>query len=190
MSWTEIKKYYGFSKPYDFNRAIPALLNIPFLVLFFSKLYFSVLRDSRTHLYGSLGQFGPYSAYEMYFYYAYIFVGFLLFNSFIPRSKIYWPLFIWFSMEFCLGVWGSGLVPLDSRTIFAHRYLYHPLLQATPAPNFSGRNGDLFIVHNSLGMRDTNNSPDDLKREGLSSPTADRRPMTCKSAKGRHGSKS
>ena len=167
MSWTEVKRYYGFSKPYNFSVAIPALLNVPFLLLFCSKLYFSLLRDSRTHLYGSLGQFGRFAAYEIYFYYAYVFAGFLLFNLFIRNSKIYWPLFIWFSMELCLGVWGAGLAPLDSRTIFAHRYIYHPLLQATPAPNFNGRNGDLSIVHNALGMRDTNNSPVDLKREGL-----------------------
>jgi len=167
MSWTEVKKYYGFSKPYDFNVAIPAILNVLFLALYLSKLYFSFLRDSRTHLYGSLGQFGPLSPYEIYFYYSYIFMGFLLFNFFIKNSKIYWPLFIWFSLELCLGVWGAGLAPLDSRTVFAHRYIYHPLLQATPAPNFSGRNGDLFIVHNALGMRDTNNSPADVKREGL-----------------------
>jgi hypothetical protein len=167
MSWTDIKKYYGFSKPYNFNVAIPALLNVPFLLLFLIKLYGSLLRDSRTHLDGDLGQFGPFSAYEIYYFYAYVFLGFLLFNFFIKNNRIYWPLFIWFSLELCLGVWGAGLAPLDSKTEFAHRYNYHPLLQGTPVPNFSGRNGDLAIVHNALGMRDSSNSPADLKREGL-----------------------
>jgi hypothetical protein len=167
MKWTDIKKFYGFVRPYNFNVAVPALLNIPFLLLFLAKLYGSLLRDSRTHLYGNLGQFGPHSAFEIYYYYGYIFAGFLLFNLAIKNSKIYWPLFIWFSMELCLGVWGAGLSPLDSKTEFAHRYNYHPLLQGTPAPNFSGRNGDLFIVHNALGMRDTNNATDNVKTGGL-----------------------
>lgn len=167
LRWTEIKKYYGFSKPYNFNVAIPALLNIPFLLLFLVKLYGSLLRDSRTHLDGNLGQFGPNSAFEIYYYYGYVLAGFLLFNLAIKNSKIYWPLFLWFSMELCLGVWGVGLSPLDSKTEFAHRYNYHPLLQGTPAPNFRGRNGDLFIVHNALGMRDTNNPTVNVKRDGL-----------------------
>ena len=126
-----------------------------------------MLRDSRTHLYGSLGQFGRFAAYEIYFYYAYIFIGFLLFNLFIRKSKIYWPLFIWFSMELCLGVWGAGLAPLDSRTVFAHRYIYHPLLQATPAPNSADGTAIYLSSITPLGMRDTNNSPANVKREGL-----------------------
>jgi len=165
LSWSGLKRFYGFAKPYDFNVAIPALLNIPFLLLFLIKLYGSLLRNGRAHLEGNLGQFGPYAIYEIYFFYIYVFAGFILFNIFIRKRKIYYPLFIWFSIELCLGVW--GLMPMDSKTVLVHPYDYHPLLQGSPIPDFRGRNRDLSIAHNSLGMRDTGNSPRDVTREGL-----------------------
>ena len=166
-SWTEIKRFYGFAKPYDFNIAIPALLNIPFFVLLAVKFYGEISRDSHVRFFATAGGHAPGRIPEMYYFYAYVFLGFLLFNWQIRNRRIYWPLFIWFSMELCLGVWGAGLLPASARTRFAHRYDYHPLLQGVPARNFDGENGDLRIVHNALGMRATQNSPNDLKRDGL-----------------------
>jgi len=166
-SWTDIKRFYGFDKPYDFNVAIPALLNIPFLLLLAAKFLGEMARDGHVQFFGKShgGVLGRIP--ELYHFYAYVFVGFLLFNWQIRNRRIYWPLFIWFLIELCLGVWGTGLLPYSARTQFAHRYQYHPLLQGTPEPNFDGESGDLRIVHNALGMRDTRNSIADLKRDGL-----------------------
>jgi hypothetical protein len=165
--WTEIKRIYGFAKPYDFNVAIPALLNIPFLILMAVKFYGELARDSHVRFFGATGEVASGRIPEMYFFYAYVLMGFLLFNWQIRNPKIYWPLFIWFSIELCLGVWGAGLLPASARTQFAHRYDYQSLLQGTPAPDFNGENGDLRIIHNALGMRDTKYPPEDLKRGGL-----------------------
>ena len=165
--WTKIKTYYGFSKPYDFNIAIPALMNVIFLAIVLVKFIVALGNNNRARIYGPVERNFLTFPSEMYYFYFYILFGILLLTIFIKRKKIYWPLLIWFVIEFCLGGWGKGLAPFDSRTAFDSRFNYHPLLQAVPAPNFKGRNDDLFIAHNSIGLRDTNNSTENLTPNGL-----------------------
>jgi len=165
--WTKIKTYYGFSKPYDFNVAIPALLNAAFFLALVIKFVGALINNNKARIYGPIERNFLTFPSEMFYFYAYIFIGLILLNSFIRNKKIYWPLLIWFLIEFCLGAWGKGLSPFDSRTAFDNRYNYHALLQAVPAPNFKGRNENLLIAHNSIGLRDSNNSIENLTRNGL-----------------------
>ena len=167
MSWAGVKKYYGFAKPYDFNVAIPALLNAAFFIAVVAKFIGALHNNNKARIYGPIERNFLNFPSEMFYFYIYIFIGLILLNLFIRNKKLYWPLFIWFLIEFSLGGWGKGLSPFDARTAFDDRFQYHPLLQATLLPNFKGRNDDLFIAHNSVGLRDTNNSVDQLKREGL-----------------------
>jgi hypothetical protein len=165
--WSQIKKFYGFSKPYDFNVAIPALLNATFFVALVVKFVQALIANNKARIYGPVERNFLTFPSEMFYFYIYIFVGLVLLNVFIKRKKIYWPLFVWFAIEFCLGVGGRGLAPFDAATAFDDRYVYHPLLQGTPVPNFRGRGVRHLIAHNAIGQRDTGNSPENLSREGL-----------------------
>ena len=167
MSWTEVKRFYGFSKPYRFNVAIPAMLNAAFLLLVIIKFVGALINNNNARIYGPTERNFLTFPSEMFFFYLYMIVGFILLNLFITKPKLYWPLFVWFLVEFCLGVWGKGLAPFDSRTEVENRFDYHPLLQGAPAPNFKGQKDGILFAHNSLGLRDTNNSVDVTTRDGL-----------------------
>ena len=166
-AWTKIKTFYGFSKPYDFNVAIPALLNAVLFVLVVIKFIGALINNNKARIYGPVERNFLTFPSEMFYFYIYIFIGIILLTVFIRNTKLYWPLLIWFSVEFFLGAWGKGLAPFDSRTAFDNRFNYHALLQGVPTPNFKGRNQHLLIVHNSLGLRDFNNSFENLTRNGL-----------------------
>jgi hypothetical protein len=167
MNWTGLKTYYGFGKPYDFHVAIPALLNAGFLLLIIVKFASALHNNNKARIYGPIERNFLNFPSEMFYFYLYILIGLVFLNLFIRKKKLYWPLFVWFLLEFSLGAWGKGLSPFDARTAFDDRFQYHPLLQATLVPNFKGRNDGLFVAHNSAGLRDTNNSLDRLKRNGL-----------------------
>ena len=156
MTWTDLKKAYGFNKPYDFNLAVPALLNIGFLGLFIIMVAWGLV---------ARGHFTFNS--ERFYFYVYVFAGIVLATLAIGKRWLYWPLLIFFLLEFSLGVWGKGLTPADAGTEFDHRSNYHPLLQTTLAPNFRTDNGQLTLTHNSLGMRDTGAPIPPLKTDGL-----------------------
>jgi hypothetical protein len=165
--WAKVKKFYGFSKPHDFNVAIPALLNGAFFLAFLAKFVQALINNNKARIYGPVERNFLTFPSEMFYFYIYIFIGLVLLNVVIKCKRIYWPLFVWFAIEFCLGAFGRGLSPFDSTAEFENRYVYHPLLQGTPLPNFKGRNGRRFIVHNAIGQRDSGNSPDNLSRKGL-----------------------
>jgi hypothetical protein len=155
-SWAKLKRAYGFSKPYNFNLAIPAMLTAAFAFLFVVVALYGVIFS---------GYFALRS--ERFLFDLYILIGLALIFLAIGRRRIFWPLFVWFLIEFSLGSWAKGLAPFDARNEFERKFNYHPLLQSVPVPNFRGDNGRLAIVHNSLGMRDTGNPISPLKREGL-----------------------
>jgi hypothetical protein len=166
-SWGKIKRFYGFSKPYDFNVAIPGLLNAAFFLAFLVKFIQALIANNKTRIYGPVEKNFLTFPSEMFYFYIYIFIGLIFLNRFIKRKRIYWPLFAWFALEFCLGIWGKGLSPVDANIEFSSPFVYHPLLQGEPLPNFEGRSGTRVIAHNSIGQRDTGNSPDNLSRDGL-----------------------
>jgi hypothetical protein len=154
--WVKIKKLYGFSKPYDFNVAIPALLTAAFVFLFLLVTLYGIVVRGNLTLHS-----------ERFLFDLYILIGAALIFLAIGRLKIFWPLFVWFLIEFSLGSWAKGLAPFDAGNEFTSNFRYHPLLQSAPVPDFRGSNARLTIVHNSLGMRDTGNPISPLKREGL-----------------------
>lgn len=154
--WAKLKQSYGFTKPYDFNLAIPAILASAFVCLFVLVTLYGILVG---------GYFTFHS--ERFLFDLYIIFGLGLIFLAIGRRKLFWPLFVWFLIEFSLGSWAKGLAPFDARNEFERKFNYHALLQSTPVPNFHGDNGKLTIVHNSLGLRDTGNPISPLKREGL-----------------------
>jgi len=166
-SWNKLKTAYGFTKPYDFNVAIPALLNVAFFLLVFVKFIGALINNNKARIYGPVERNFLTFPSEMYYFYLYILIGILLLFLFIRKKKIYWVLLVWFAVEFFLGAWGKGLSPFDSRAASDTRYAYHPLLQAVLVPDFKARNEGLLMAHNALGLRDSNISTENLTRNGL-----------------------
>ena len=156
MNWAKIKKFYGFSKPYDFNVAIPALLTGAFAFLFLLETLSGIIVR---------GNFTFYS--ERFLFDLYTLIGLALIFLAIGRHKLFWPLFVWFLIEFSLGSWSKGLAPFGVANDLENNFKYHPLLQSAPVPDFRASDGKMTIVHNSLGMRDTGNAVWPLKSEGL-----------------------
>ena len=156
MNWAKIKKFYGFSKPYDFNVAIPALLTGAFAFLFLLETLSGIIVR---------GNFTFYS--ERFLFDLYTLIGLALIFLAIGRHKLFWPLFVWFLIEFSLGSWSKALAPFGVANDLENNFKYHPLLQSAPVPDFRASDGKMTIVHNSLGMRDTGNAVWPLKSEGL-----------------------
>ena len=151
-----LKKAYGFNRPYDFNLALPALINAGFFALFLVMVVWG--RVTR----------GPFPFHsERFYFYVYVFAGIVLATLAIGKRWLYWPLLIFFLLEFSLGVWGKGLTPADGGSEFERKFNYHPLLQSTPVPDFRSAGGKLTFAHNSLGMRDTNVAIPPLKTDRL-----------------------
>ena len=50
VSWVDLKKAYGFNKPYDFNLAIPALLALGFFILFIIMVAWGLSREDNSRL--------------------------------------------------------------------------------------------------------------------------------------------
>ena len=165
--WTKIKAFYGFAKPYDFNVAIPALLNGLFLLAVLVKFGQALVINNNSRIYGPVAKNFLNFPSEMFYFYIYLLIGVTLLNVFIRKKRIYWPLFVWFVLEFVLGVWGRGLSPFDASTEIDNRYDYHALLQGVPTPNFKGLRSGLLIAHDAVGQRDTGNSTQDLSGGGL-----------------------
>ena len=73
--WTKIKSYYGFSKPYDFNVAIPALLNAAFLLVVLIKFIGALINNNKARIYGPVERNFLTFPSEMFYFYLYIFLG-------------------------------------------------------------------------------------------------------------------
>jgi lysophospholipase L1-like esterase len=145
-----MKSLYGFTKPYNFNRAAPFIIAIVFLFLIIAIIVAMAV-------FGKL-HWGTYRF--IYFFYPGLIALVAAVLSFRPSYA--WPLIALFFIEFSLGIGTSilknahilrhSMLPLDER-LRIPQYQFHPLLQATLTPNF------LRLVpalhHDSYGLRGT-----------------------------------
>lgn len=130
---TGLKSLYGLAQPYDFTRALPFIAAIAMLLVI-------VAAGAGDAALGKVN-WGTYrSAYFIYLGSVALLAALL---SFAPRLA--WLLIALAFLDFSLGFGTSALthmkfiayniMPADS---VAERYVFHPLLQATPNPNFVG----------------------------------------------------
>ncbi len=157
-----MKTLYGFSKPYNFERALPFLTAIALLFLIFCVIGILIL-------FGDLS-WGTYR----FAYFRYLgvlaFVGGAL--SFAPRLA--WLLIVLCLIEFSLGIstsvlhkmgmWTRSVLPANIQIMSLPEYQFHPLLQATPKPGFA-RSTPFPVQHNSYGLRGTERDYARLKQK-------------------------
>ena len=160
-----MKSLYGFSKPYNFARALPFLTAIFLLFLIFSVM-------------GLLALFGDLS-WDTYRFAYFQYLGALAFTgaalSFSPRLA--WLLIALCVIEFSLGVstavlhklsmWKRTVLPANSQIHLppvVPEFQFHPLLQATPKPDFT-RSAPFPVQHNSYGLRGTERDRSRLKKQ-------------------------
>ena len=156
---TGVKSLYGFAQPYDFTRALPFIAAIAMLLVI-------VAAGAGDTALGKVN-WGTYrSAYFIYLGSVALLAALL---SFAPRLA--WPLIALVFLDFSLGFGTSALthmkfiayniMPADSVT---EQYVFHPLLQATPNPNFVGHL-PVEVRHNSQGLRGPERDPERLKQQ-------------------------
>ncbi|HUZ34688.1 MAG TPA: hypothetical protein VMV19_21670 [Xanthobacteraceae bacterium] len=156
---TGVKSLYGFAQPYDFTRALPFIAAIAMLLVI-------VATGAGDTALGKVN-WGTYrSAYFIYLGSVALLAALL---SFAPRLA--WPLIALVFLDFSLGFGTSALthmkfiayniMPADSVT---EQYVFHPLLQATPNPNFVGHL-PVEVRHNSQGLRGPERDPERLKQQ-------------------------
>src|ERR1017187_6171582 len=126
-----MKSFYGFTKPFNFARALPFLSAAVLLSLI-------IIAMGGTAVAGSLS-WGTYRFY--YFVYLEVLALMAVALSFLPRLA--WGLIMLCFIELSFGIGGSvlhkakfldaSLLPVNNKpTTPDLRFLYHPLLQATP----------------------------------------------------------
>ncbi len=185
-SWTEVRKFYGLLPPFDFRTAIPFLLSVCLLGVILLICAFLFLR-------GDLN----FGTARFYFF---LYLAFLLAigAAFSRASKLSYVILLWCTIELGLGL-GSNIVsgPRGYYSLFPQNvpvydpsfraYLYHPLLQSVPRPNYtytdhldfgdmadtakaagvdvaSLQGQEIRLVHNSLGLRGKELTADDLAK--------------------------
>ncbi len=182
MNWTSVRKFYGFERPYDFSVAIPFLLNVCMVILIVVVCAF---------LFG-VGNLNIGT--ERFYFFAYIICLLLIAAALSRSAALSYALLCWCTIELGLafasnlsGTYAAGasLFPRNIVTAPAdRRFMYHPLLQIAPRPNYEyewlrkrdkdsnprlnwkylqGR--DLKFHHNSLGLRGRDLTAEDLARD-------------------------
>ena len=155
-----LKSIYGLTAPYDFTRAIPLLVSIV-LLLAIAGAFAEIAYTGKVHWGTSR------CAYFVY-------IGLLALAgaalSFAPRLA--WPLIALSFLDFSLGgsafalanYWGlsGAILPRDHTK---QEFVYHPLLQTVPSPNFSQLTRRLKIVHDSYGLRGVERDKNLLARQ-------------------------
>jgi lysophospholipase L1-like esterase len=160
-----MKSLYGFTKPYNFARALPFLTAIALLFLIFCVM-------------GTFALFSNLS-WGTYRFAYFLYLGALAIAgaalSFAPRLA--WPLVALCFIEFSLGVsttalqklgiWERNVLPGNiqiENPVLLPEFKYHPLLQAVPKPNFL-RSAPFPVQHNSYGLRGTERESARLKKQ-------------------------
>jgi hypothetical protein len=154
-----VKTLYGFARPYDFTRALPFMTAMAILLLI-------VAAGAGDTAFGKVSWETYRSAYFIYLGSLALLAALL---SFAPRLA--WPLIALAFLDFSLGIGTSALahikviaynmMPADSVT---EQYVFHPLLQATPNPDFVGHL-PVEIRHNSQGLRGPERDAERLKQQ-------------------------
>lgn len=150
-NWVSLKRWFGFEKPYNFRVAIPFLLNSGLLLAVLTlALYWKVFRSGNIN-YGTM----------RFYFFLYLTITLLLGAILSKKPRIALTLFLLCFIEFAfattsdlLARFGIGNTHMP-RNAFANsdeRFVYHPLLQATPKPNFRSKGGKI-VEHNAQGLR-------------------------------------
>jgi hypothetical protein len=174
-----MRAFYGLQRPFDFKVAIPFLLNALALIIVFllCVIFFFIHRLN-------IGT-------ERFYFFSYI-AALLVIGALLSRVRILsYALLCWCVVELSLAFGNSALYPKNIVTEpnpdeFA--FVYHPLLQIVPRPNFQYTNTldfrpiaapakaagvdvdalqgkQLTFTHNSLGIRGKELTPADLSKE-------------------------
>jgi hypothetical protein len=179
MNWTDLREYYGLKRPFNFRVAIPFLLNTCALIAVFCVCIFLFFGRSL-----SIGT-------ERFYFFFYIVCLLLIAAAFSRASIISYAILCWCTVELGLALGSSALCP---RNIVRdpnpddYAFIYHPLLQIVPRPNFqykdqldfrgiekkaeaagvnvtSLQGQELAFIHNSLGLRGKELTADDLGKD-------------------------
>jgi lysophospholipase L1-like esterase len=160
---TWLKCFYGLTKPYDFNRAFPFTIAIILLL--------SIVGAAGTLAIAGELHWGTYRFDYFVYIGALAVAGALL--SFAPVCA--WLLIVLCLLEFSLGI-GTQIVvktlfPTDSVLLSdiqppktGPRFVFHPLLQGIPTPNFF-RSLPFKIQHDSYGLRGSQRDKETLQRQ-------------------------
>lgn len=181
-AWTTtLWTFYGLKKPFNFTVAIPFVLNICALAVVLITCAFLFL-DKGLNV-GTL----------RFYFFAYI-VCLLSFAAAVSKaSKLSYAILGWCIIELSLALFSGDLRP-DNAVVqhdpFEYAFIYHPLLQLVPRPNWKYKNRvdltgmedeladaraagmnvdslqgkEFYFVHNSLGLRGAELTQADLAR--------------------------
>lgn len=188
MSWTKVSEFYGLRRPFNFNVAIPFILNmIAFVVVFCVALFwfFTNLLSTGT---------------ARFYFFCYI-ACLLLIGAALSRvRKLSYLILAWCAIELLLGFgsramalhgYGTSLLPRNVGTApdpWSTAFNYHPLLQSVPRSNWkykdyvdfrgnednakaagidvgSLQGRELNFVHNALGLRGKELTESDLAKD-------------------------
>lgn len=175
----KMREYYGLKRPFNFRVAIPFLLNIVALTIVLCVCVFLFFS-------GNL-RMGT----ARFYFFSYI-ACFLIAAAALSKARFFsYAILCWCTIELALAfgnktLYPKNIVPKTSPDNFA--FVYHPLLQLVPRPNFqyksrlnfrgfeekakaggidmaSLQGTELAFVHNSLGIRGKELTPDDLGKD-------------------------
>jgi hypothetical protein len=186
MSWANIREFYGLRHPFNFRIAIPFLLNICVLGIIFVASAFLFWRG------------GLNIGTARFYFFLYLACLLVIAAAFSKISKLSYAILIWCTIELGLGL-GSDILGINP-SLFpenvtttenvneALAFIYHPLLQFVPRPNWqythrinfrsfydqakafgidvaSLQGQVLTFVHNSVGARGKELTKDDLSKD-------------------------
>jgi len=153
------KSFYGLTKPYDFNRAIPFIAAIILLLMI-------IVAIGGTAFIGKL-HWGTYRSH----YYLYIGSAALAAAALSFAPRLAWPLIALSFIDFALGVSTSALhqmhvanrpiLPIDN---IKREFVFHPLLNAVPSSNFLGLT-PVRTQHDSYGLRGAERNKELLEQQ-------------------------
>src|SRR5258708_7295407 len=178
MSWTRVLEFYGVKRPFNFKVAIPFLLNAVTLIglflvgvfLFFDK--------------------GLYIGTDRFYFFVYIACLLLVAAALSRVNTLSLAILCWCIIELGLAMANRDLRPRNITTEIDpddYAFIYHPLLQLVPRPNWKYKNHpnlrgheadaraggididavqgkELDFSHNSLGRRGKEPTAEDLKK--------------------------
>lgn len=184
MSWTKVGEFYGLKKPFNFNVAIPFLLNGCMLILVLVVCAFLFWNGAL-----NIGT-------ARFYFFLYITCLLVIAAVFSRARRLSYPILCWCTIELGLAL-GSNILAKHKAvpSLFPENvtrtddlsFMYHPLLQTVPRPNFhytdhldfagiednakasgidvaSLQGQELEVVHNSLGLRGKELTADDLAK--------------------------
>lgn len=179
---TKLGTFYGLKRPFKFRVAIPFLLSICILVVVLLTSAFLFLDK------------GLNAGTERFYFFIYM-VCLLLIAALVSRAtRLSYAILGWCMIELSLALFSPDLRPDNIHTVhdpFEYAFIYHPLLQLVPRPNWQYKNVinlagmedemaeakaagmhvdslqglELNFTHNSLGLRGRELTPADLAKD-------------------------